>query len=148
MARPAPKPGRLIAPDWPSGYKAAGAARDERPMSVTSGAKRKRAASVNSSVSSSTPASSRWSSALPVPAVQHSVRLDEATLLVGDYLFVSKYFLRLQPFLAALSPNLFSGRIGDFAQADRGDIVVFPTCRRKLDRLIKRVIDSRATRSR
>ena len=61
----------------------------------------------------------------PFPAVQHSIGSMKATLLVGDYLFVSKYSYGYGHFSPPLSPNLFSGRIGDFAKPDRGDIVVF-----------------------
>src|ERR1044072_7387758 len=49
----------------------------------------------------------------------------KATLLVGDYLFVSKYSYGYSHYSLPLSPNLFSGRIGDFAKPERGDIVVF-----------------------
>src|SRR3954462_7346756 len=49
----------------------------------------------------------------------------KATLLVGDYLFVSKYTYGYSHFSLPLSPNIFSGRIGDFAKPERGDIVVF-----------------------
>ena len=41
----------------------------------------------------------------------------KATLLVGDYLFVSKYSYGYSHYSLPLSPNLFSGRIGDFSQA-------------------------------
>ena len=37
----------------------------------------------------------------------------KATLLVGDYLFVSKYSYGYSHYSLPLSPNLFSGRIGD-----------------------------------
>src|SRR5665811_1297148 len=49
----------------------------------------------------------------------------KATLLVGDYLFVSKYSYGYSHFSLPLSPNLFSGRVGDFAKPERGDVVVF-----------------------
>ena len=49
----------------------------------------------------------------------------KATLLVGDYLFVSKYSYGYSHYSLPLSPNLFSGRIGDFGKPERGDIVVF-----------------------
>ena len=46
------------------------------------------------------------------------------TLLVGDYLFVSKYSYGWSRYSLPFSPNLFSGRI--FGRLpDRGDVVVF-----------------------
>ena len=64
----------------------------------------------------------------------------KATLLVGDYLFVSKYSYGYSHFSLPLSPNLFSGRIGDFAKPDRGDIVVFRLPKDDSTDYIKRVI--------
>ena len=64
----------------------------------------------------------------------------KATLLVGDYLFVSKYTYGYSHFSLPLSPNLFSGRIGDFAKPDRGDIVVFRLPKEDSTDYIKRVI--------
>src|SRR5437016_8168040 len=48
----------------------------------------------------------------------------KATLLVGDYLFVSKFSYGYSHYSLPLSPPLFSGRIFD-SQPTRGDIVVF-----------------------
>src|SRR5947208_339092 len=48
----------------------------------------------------------------------------KATLLVGDYLFVSKYSYGYSHYSIPLSPPLFSGRIFG-SEPDRGDIVVF-----------------------
>src|SRR6266571_9328732 len=48
----------------------------------------------------------------------------KATLLVGDYLFVSKYSYGYSHFSLPFSPRLFSGRIWSGAP-ERGDIVVF-----------------------
>src|SRR6266576_2896090 len=48
----------------------------------------------------------------------------KATLLVGDYLFVSKYSYGYSHYSIPLSPPLFSGRIFGSEPA-RGDIVVF-----------------------
>jgi signal peptidase I len=48
----------------------------------------------------------------------------KATLLVGDYLFVSKYSYGYSHYSLPLSPPLFSGRIFGSEPA-RGDIVVF-----------------------
>src|SRR4030081_499568 len=46
------------------------------------------------------------------------------TLLVGDYLFVSKYSYGYSRFSLPFSPPLFSGRILA-RQPQRGDVVVF-----------------------
>jgi signal peptidase I len=48
----------------------------------------------------------------------------KATLLVGDYLFVSKYSYGYSQYSFPLSPPLFSGRIFGSEPA-RGDVVVF-----------------------
>ena len=64
----------------------------------------------------------------------------KATLLVGDYLFVSKYSYGYSHYSLPLSPNIFSGRIGDFAKPDRGDIVVFRLPKEDSTDYIKRVI--------
>src|SRR5712672_4557460 len=64
----------------------------------------------------------------------------KATLLVGDYHFVAKYSYGYSHFSLPLSPNLFSGRIGDFAKPDRGDIVVFRLPKEDSTDYIKRVI--------
>ena len=48
----------------------------------------------------------------------------KATLLVGDYLFVSKYSYGYSHYSIPFSPNLFSGRIWG-SDPNRGDIVVF-----------------------
>ena len=49
----------------------------------------------------------------------------KATLLVGDYLFVSKYSYGYSHYSLPLSPNLFSGRIGDFGKPAR---LIAPDC--------------------
>ena len=49
----------------------------------------------------------------------------KATLLVGDYLFVSKYSYGFSQYSLPLSPPLFSGRIPDGFTPQRGDVVVF-----------------------
>jgi signal peptidase I len=46
------------------------------------------------------------------------------TLLVGDYLFVSKFSYGYSKYSLPFSPNLFSGRIWG-AEPKRGDVVVF-----------------------
>ena len=48
----------------------------------------------------------------------------KATLLVGDYLFVSKYSYGYSHYSIPLSPPLFSGRIFG-SEPNRGDILVF-----------------------
>jgi signal peptidase I len=63
----------------------------------------------------------------------------KSTLLVGDYLFVSKYAYGYSRFSLPLSPNLFSGRIWS-AEPERGDIVVFKLPRDNSTDYIKRVI--------
>src|SRR5947207_12144989 len=46
------------------------------------------------------------------------------TLLVGDYLFVSKYTYGYSHYSLPLSPPVFSGRIWS-GSPERGDVVVF-----------------------
>jgi len=61
------------------------------------------------------------------------------TLLIGDYLFVSKYSYGYSRYSFPLSPNLFSGRI--FASPPkRGDVAVFRLPRDGQTDYIKRVI--------
>ncbi len=63
----------------------------------------------------------------------------KATLLVGDYLFVSKYSYGYSHFSLPLSPPVFSGRI--FAsEPARGDIAVFRLPKDTTTDYIKRVI--------
>jgi signal peptidase I len=63
----------------------------------------------------------------------------ESTLLVGDYLFVSKFSYGFSHYSLPWSPHLFSGRI--FAsQPRRGDVVVFRLPREDDVDYIKRVI--------
>jgi signal peptidase I len=63
----------------------------------------------------------------------------KATLLVGDYLFVSKYTYGYSRYSLPFSPPLFSGRI--FAhEPQRGDVVVFRLPRDDSTDYIKRVI--------
>jgi signal peptidase I len=63
----------------------------------------------------------------------------KATLLVGDYLFVSKYSYGYSHYSLPFSPALFSGRIFSSAPA-RGDIVVFRLPKDDTTDYIKRVI--------
>jgi signal peptidase I len=61
------------------------------------------------------------------------------TLLIGDYLFVSKYSYGYSKYSLPFSPPLFSGRI--FAsQPERGDVVVFRLPRDDSTDYIKRII--------
>jgi signal peptidase I len=63
----------------------------------------------------------------------------KATLLIGDYLFVSKYSYGYSHYSLPLSPPLFSGRI--FAsEPQRGDVVVFRLPKDDSTDYIKRVI--------
>lgn len=61
------------------------------------------------------------------------------TLLVGDYLFVSKYSYGYSHYSFPFSPPLFSGRILGSAP-DRGDVVVFRLPKDDSTDYIKRVI--------
>jgi signal peptidase I len=63
----------------------------------------------------------------------------KSTLLVGDYLFVSKYSYGYSHFSFPFSPPLFSGRIWA-SPPDRGDVVVFRLPRDDSTDYIKRVI--------
>lgn len=62
-----------------------------------------------------------------------------ATLLVGDYLFVSKYTYGYSKYSLPWSPNLFAGRIWS-GVPERGDVVVFRLPRDDSTDYIKRVI--------
>jgi len=61
------------------------------------------------------------------------------TLLVGDYLFVSKYAYGYSRYSLPFGPNLFSGRVWA-AEPKRGDVVVFKLPRDNETDYIKRVI--------
>ncbi len=61
------------------------------------------------------------------------------TLLIGDYLFVSKYSFGYSRYSFPFGVNLFSGRIWS-AEPDRGDVVVFKLPRDNETDYIKRVI--------
>src|SRR6516162_7164350 len=63
----------------------------------------------------------------------------KGTLLVGDYLFVSKYSYGYSHFSVPFSPPLFSGRIFG-SPPQRGDVVVFRLPRDDSTDYIKRVI--------
>jgi len=61
------------------------------------------------------------------------------TLLVGDYLFVSKYSYGYSHHSLPLSPRIYSGRIFE-AAPERGDVVVFKLPRDNDTDYIKRII--------
>ena len=61
------------------------------------------------------------------------------TLLIGDYLFVSKYSYGYSRYSFPFSPDLFSGRIWA-AEPNRGDVIVFKLPRDNETDYIKRVI--------
>src|SRR5262245_48098383 len=63
----------------------------------------------------------------------------KATLLIGDYLFVSKYSYGYSHYSLPLSPPLFSGRIFA-AEPQRGDVVVFRLPKDGTTDYVKRVI--------
>jgi len=63
----------------------------------------------------------------------------KATLLVGDYLFVSKYSYGYSHYSIPLSPRLFTGRIFG-SDPERGDIVVFRLPKDDTTDYIKRII--------
>jgi signal peptidase I len=63
----------------------------------------------------------------------------ERTLLVGDYLFVSKYSYGYSHYSLPFSPPLFSGRVWS-ANPQRGDVVVFRLPKDDSIDYIKRVI--------
>src|SRR3569833_508105 len=64
----------------------------------------------------------------------------KATLLVGDYLFVSKYSYGYSKYSLPLSPPVFSGRLPGGMTPDRGDVVVFRLPKDPSVDYIKRVI--------
>src|SRR5215211_1249610 len=61
------------------------------------------------------------------------------TLLVGDYLFVSKYAYGYSRFSLPFGPPIFDGRVWS-AMPERGDIVVFKLPRDDSTDYIKRVV--------
>src|SRR5215469_12964010 len=63
----------------------------------------------------------------------------EETLLVGDYLFVSKFAYGFSHYSLPFSPPLFSGRIWS-AEPQRGDVVVFRLPKNDSIDYIKRVV--------
>jgi signal peptidase I len=115
--------------------------RDKRPMSVTSGTKRKEGGIAETI--------RVIFHALVIALVIRTFLFQpfnipsgsmKATLLVGDYLFVSKYSYGFSQFSLPLSPPLFSGRIPDGFLPERGDVVVFRLPKDTSTDYIKRVI--------
>ena len=64
----------------------------------------------------------------------------KATLLIGDYLFVSKYSYGYSKYSLPLSPPLFAGRLPSDWLPQRGDVVVFRLPKDPSTDYIKRVI--------
>lgn len=62
------------------------------------------------------------------------------TLLIGDYLFVSKFSYGFSKHSFPLSPDLFDGRVLQFSEPQRGDVVVFKFPGDNSTDYIKRVI--------
>ncbi|MEL6504283.1 MAG: signal peptidase I [Pseudomonadota bacterium] len=62
------------------------------------------------------------------------------TLLIGDYLFVSKFSYGFSKHSFPFSPNLFDGRVLQFSEPERGDVVVFKFPVDNSTDYIKRVI--------
>jgi len=63
----------------------------------------------------------------------------EPTLLVGDYIFVSKYAYGYSHYSLPFSPPLFSGRIFSF-EPKRGDVVVFRLPKDDSTDYVKRIV--------
>src|SRR5215510_12257231 len=115
--------------------------RDERPMSVTSRTKRKEGGIAET-----------------VRVIIHALIIAliirtfffqpfnipsgsmKDTLLVGDYLFVSKYTYGYSKYSFPLSPSIFSGRVPGDWLPERGDVVVFRLPKDLSTDYIKRVI--------
>lgn len=60
--------------------------------------------------------------------------------LVGDYLFVSKFTYGISNASFPLEPNLFPGRIFEFKQPSRGDVIVFKSPKDRYINYIKRLV--------
>src|SRR5467141_3583736 len=113
---------------------------DKRPMSVTSGAKRKEGGIAETG--------RVIFHALIIALVIRTFLFQpfnipsgsmKATLLVGDYLFVSKYSYGYSHYSLPFSPPLFPGRVWA-SQPNRGDVVVFRLPKDDSTDYIKRVI--------
>jgi signal peptidase I len=113
---------------------------DKRPMSVTTGAKRKEGGIAETG--------RVIFHALIIALVIRTFLFQpfnipsgsmKATLLVGDYLFVSKYSYGYSHYSLPFSPPIFSGRIWG-SEPERGDVVVFRLPKDDSTDYIKRVI--------
>jgi len=62
------------------------------------------------------------------------------TLLVGDYIFVNKFAYGYSKYSLPFSPDLFSGRVLEFSEPQRGDVIVFRLPSRPDIDYIKRLI--------
>jgi signal peptidase I len=62
------------------------------------------------------------------------------TLLIGDYIFVSKYSYGISRYSFPFGPNLFKGRVGEYHAPKRGDVVVFKLPRDPSTNYIKRLV--------
>jgi signal peptidase I len=62
------------------------------------------------------------------------------TLLVGDYIFVNKFAYGFSKYSLPFSPNLFSGRVLEFNEPKRGDVIVFRLPQQPEIDYIKRLI--------
>jgi signal peptidase I len=137
----------LIAPPDASRYKVAGGKsqclrkQDESPMSVPAGTKRKEGGFAETG--------RVIVQALIIALVIRTFLFQpfnipsgsmKATLLVGDYLFVSKYSYGYSHFSLPFSPPLFSGRIPSGWLPQRGDVVVFRLPKDPSIDYIKRII--------
>lgn len=63
----------------------------------------------------------------------------EDNIFVGDYIFSTKYSYGYSKYSIPFTPNIFSGRILNFKQPKRGDVVIFYLPEREM-RFIKRLI--------
>jgi signal peptidase I len=63
----------------------------------------------------------------------------EDNIFVGDYIFSTKYNYGYSKYSVPFAPNIFNGRILNFNQPKRGDIVIFYLPEREM-RFVKRLI--------
>ena len=62
------------------------------------------------------------------------------TLLVGDYIFVNKFAYGFSKYSMPFSPDLFEGRVLQFSEPERGDVIVFRLPQQPEIDYIKRLI--------
>jgi signal peptidase I len=127
-------------PQWQTSMARNTESKDERPMSVSTDRKRKEGGLVEGG--------RVIIHALLIALVIRTLLFQpfnipsgsmKATLLIGDYLFVSKYSYGYSHYSLPLSPPLFSGRILG-SEPQRGDVVVFRLPKDDSTDYIKRVI--------